>query len=48
MSSPTYNTVIGPADKATVIIDGPNDGKIMLVSHYLHEHAFFYRLNRLK
>lgn len=26
LSAPTYNTVVGPADKATVIINGPNDG----------------------
>lgn len=27
LSAPTYNTVVGPADKATVIINGPNDGR---------------------
>lgn len=27
LSAPTYNTVVGPMDKATVIIRGPNDGK---------------------
>lgn len=34
LSAPTYNTVVGPADKATVIINGPNDGKNYYLSFY--------------